>query len=67
MVDYPDAGGVDPQQRNDLALGKCRNGNNGVRPCRRIPGLGGEARAKLGSGVLAGHHEQVVKGDYRAA
>jgi hypothetical protein len=50
------------QQRNHLPSGKFRNRNHGVGPLGGIAGLSGKARAELGRGVFAGHHEEVVEG-----
>src|SRR5437867_1565673 len=56
----------DSQQSHYLAFGESRNGDDRVRAGRGVARLFGEADAKLGRGIIAGHKQQVVKGYHGA-
>ena len=67
VVDDVDAGGIHAEQRNYLALGECRDGDDGVGAPGGIARLFGEARPEFRSGVFARHHEEIVEGGDGAA
>ena len=67
VVHYVDSRRLHAQQGDHLAPGELRDRDHGIGASGGVARLGGEARAELGRGVFAGHHEEVVEGGDGAA
>ena len=66
-MDYSNARFFHAEKMFHLGRGEAGNGDDQVAALGCAAGLFGESGAKFGRGVVAGHHEQVVKRRHRAA